>query len=223
MPYWTRIRRRAWREQLDEFKSNSARAAAQILTPTLTALALALIFSNQWSVSGLIALAVLITSGGGRLAARVLALPGVIEGEHARLAHLAERQLKEEIELLETVMKTFTPLTGDETLRAGLAYCEHRDWASAVPIKPDRLGELLHQVRHLGQLERLHLWGRPAPTGHLLPIPPAYWESGRIDPASAVAAGGKPIHTRRDDAQQPHRFYDLRINRAEFEREWPAN
>lgn len=223
MDYWTRIRRRAWREQLAEFKSNSPRALAQILTLTLTAFAVSLILSNRWIVSGLIALAALIVAVAAPLAARILALPAVVEAEHAGRANLAEQDLKEEIELLEAVLESFTPLVGDTPLLAGLSYCQHRDWtARGGPLQQEGLGELLHQIRHLGQLERLHLWGRTTSAGHMLPIPPAYWERGRIDPTPAQTAKGGPLQTQRNDTLQPRRFHDLRINRAEFEREWPA-
>ena len=178
MNYWTRILRRAWREELAEFQSNPRLAGAKILTLTLTAFAGALILSNHWVVSALIALAALALFAAIPLAARIMTLPGAMEAEQAQGAHRAERELKEEIELLETVLKTFTPLTGDASLASGLAYCQHRDWADR-PLAPEAVAEQVHQIRHLGQLERLHLWGRTTAAGHHLPIPPAYWERAR--------------------------------------------
>jgi len=87
----------------------------------------------------------------------------VVEAEHATRANLAEQDLKEEIELLEAVLESFTPLVGDTPLLAGLAYCQHRDWTcSSGPPSLEQLSELLHQIRHLGQLERLHLDGNEA-------------------------------------------------------------
>ncbi len=111
----------------------------------------------------------------------------------------------------------------DASLRQGLSYILHRDWNrplwesdAALP----RIGEALETVRKLAARERIIIWGQTANYTVHQQVPPHFWVERGIDLLSVTEAD-QPIRSDKNHGLTPPRWNDLKINRAQFEREWP--
>ena len=113
----------------------------------------------------------------------------------------------------------------DASLREALAYAAFGDWNNRQIDQfetgdSDRYSDALARFHQLAADGILRIWGIPASyqtTTVYRPIDKTHWGYAALDFLDAL--GGKPFT--RSKVVDGLTYTDLRVNRAEFEREWP--
>lgn len=215
MGYWREVHKRAKGEVLEMLKLEHPGRAA--LTVGLIAVPALLTWLGShdaavW-VRTLATAGALAVCGAAGYIVKMLTIPPALalEAEAVR-ASLVQR------------LASFDQPDDDASMREGLTFMTEGDWGGSLFASSGGLplvGEAMERVRKLAQRERIHVWGQTAAyTVHQV-VPPYFWTDRGIDLLS-VTAGGEPINTDKNPGLTPPRWNNLRVNRAEFEREWPS-
>lgn len=146
----------------------------------------------------------------------------------AATAHQAAMAVRDKtVESLEAKAASYVNPTHDEGLSSAAAYVAGRAWQPSIwDLGDDEplllLGGAIRQVADKALNGDLHIWGRANPQSRHVKIPAEFWEHGNIMIETMLNDPNHPmITTTKYGAHTPPRYHDLRINRAEFEREWP--
>ena len=114
--------------------------------------------------------------------------------------------------------------TRDISLSNGLAYILSFNWDGEIDeLFPDHRKEFEHALDDVIQRARdgkITVWGRPTEDAPWKVVPAEHWEDYRVDVLHAVIALPRSEPRRGMDADGI--YYQLKISKREFEKEWPG-
>jgi len=213
MGYWAVVHRRALRETLEMARLDNPLRALLTLSLIVGPAALAWFFSGDAQVwvralatAGALLLASLVVYG-----VKLSAIPPVLA---------SEAQAREDA--LNATLATYDPEWWDAPISEGVGYLEFGEWGrgeDAKRLPDDRIAAHIHAITARAFRSKLTIWAKSLALLHHDKVPPAVWGEQTI---GRLAADGRDegSQTTRAPTFQDRR-HDLKINRAEFEREWP--
>lgn len=214
MGYWASVHRRALRESLELVRLERPGRAA--LTLALIAGPSFLIWTYSPGADAFVrALATAATTAFCGLVAygfKLFSIP-------PRLARETEAQHSE----LSAKLASFDTPQDDATMRQGLAYILNRRWDMDIWHRDGALsaaGSAVREIQRLANRERVHVWGQTTQSSVHQIVPPYFWADTSLDILSITSSEDCPIRSDKNTGLTPARWNNLRINRAEFEREW---
>jgi hypothetical protein len=217
MGYWGQVEKRARREALEMLRLEHPGRAA--LTLGLIGAPAVLTWFGAHDVSAWVR--ALATAGAlgicGLIAygAKLLSVPPVMaaEGESEKVA-LAKQ------------LASFDGPEDDAGLSEGIAYAIGGAWGSNLWDQgPDvsLVYKIANRVRKLVVQERLHIWGTAGGGNEVHQLVPVYFlQATAFDFTTLTLVAENVVRTEKNQAYTPSRWHYLRVNKAEFEREFPT-
>lgn len=214
MGYWAGVHKRALRATLELIRLERPARAAMTIGLIVVPAALMWIYAAdaQAGVRGLATLGTLLVAALLAYLSQIAAVPPCLAAE-----------AEEERARLESIIASFGQPDDDEELRDGLAYIMNGSWEFPLweggESTIGELSKVVQGIRKQASRGRIHIWGQLTRHQVHQSVPTDFWINGDID-FLGLMDGDLPAQTSADGVQ-PQRWINLRINRAEFEREWP--
>lgn len=212
--YWAALRAQAWTEAKEQIRWDTPLRVATSFGPSAASFLATWFLTKEVAVGVAVAVLTLVGLGLGTFLVKLAALPPILAAQSD-----AERRR------LETMLASYVDPEDEVDLRSGAAYAVHRVWGRSLWEDEGNhfvaLGDVLEQIRRLAHKSRIHVWGQTGPHSVHQVIDPEWWIDGRVDLLSVTKADEEPVRTDKHNRLNPPRWNDLRVNRAEFEREWP--
>jgi phosphate/sulfate permease len=211
LEYWRMVWRRAWREAVAAAPwSSSVKLIAAILVAGVA-------FAWGWHDSGrpsMGAVWVLAASGAATFGAVLFKLWWAVPAD---MSAESERCLED----LRKTLATHNSAEPDALVEEAIGYILLHEWNSSYPSNLEAEILILQKLRELAFQGKIEIWGRLSAFALHKIVPREIWETAGVD-LERFWQADQPVQTEKlwDEVNKPYRYINLKVVRAQIEREW---
>lgn len=213
MGYWGEVHRLARAEVLELLKLKHTGQAAFTVALIVVPAAITWSFTADTAawVRALSTVGATALVGAFAYGVKMLTIPPQLAAEAAAQRVDLERQLA-----------SFDDPDDDAWLREGLAYAHTGRWGDELwEAGAEGVNAIAERVRKLAVRGRLHVWGTSGRQWEVpIEVPTYFLQATGFDFLSLTSDHPETVRTEKNGEFTPSRWHALRINRAEFEREF---